>query len=515
MMLDKRKIRLGVFLCLALALVVVLAKTIPAEQNRCMGVPFIRESKLSDYIQADDFDLTQLTFNGENAAVDLYSGTVFVSQSPEKLGSSTQLEGQFAVKDYSYSLYFLKDAAMEDLSRSVRDNVPLTMIVAAGGYYQVVPVVITTLPVVNIEGSYSYTNEEERDVFSGKITMWAGLDPQLEQYSTQSSFLQWRIRGLTSATMDKNPWKLSLKDSTGANNDLDFLGMGADDDWLLNSMALDDTKIKEKFFIDAWNDNAKDKDYHYPMSIGEYVEVVINGEYMGLFLLQRRVDGKYLELSDQDALLKGTYYEAMSAEEAYELVTDNENPAEIYAAMTPVFEENGAGLYDLYNVLETSMFLQLASAPDNYSLKNIFHVLRKTETGYDYFLLPWDTDMSFGVTWKLGEGFCYEYEDSLTAIGCRIEADGEMLQNPDYVERAVEHWHTMRQTVFEEQALLARVDAIYADLALTGALTREKLRWPEYYQGADTVENMKYFISDRLLYLDEFYDSWFAEWALY
>jgi hypothetical protein len=146
---------------------------------------------------------------------------------------------------------------------------------------------------------------------------------------------------------------------------------------------------------------------------------------------------------------------------------------------------------------------------------NIFHVLRKTETGYDYFLLPWDTDMSFGVTWKLGEGFCYDYDESLAAIGCRIEADGEMLENPDYAQKATEHWHTMRQTVFEEQALLARVDALYDQLLPTGALTREKLRWPEYYHGADTVENMKYFISDRLAYLDEFYDSWFAEWALY
>ena len=72
--------------------------------------------------------------------------------------------------------------------------------------------------------------------------------------------------------------------------------MGADDDWILNSLTMDDTRIREKLFMDLWNLNVEKTDYNFKMSTGEFVEVVMNGKYYGLCLLQRRLDAKYLEL---------------------------------------------------------------------------------------------------------------------------------------------------------------------------------------------------------------------------
>ena len=69
-------------------------------------------------------------------------------------------------------------------------------------------------------------------------------------------------------------------------------------------MALDDFKVKEQFAMKLWNRLAEQSPWDYPMSSGAYCEVVLNGHYQGLYLLQRRVDRKYLGLSDGQILLK-------------------------------------------------------------------------------------------------------------------------------------------------------------------------------------------------------------------
>ena len=102
---------------------------------------------------------------------------------------------------------------------------------------------------------------------------------------------------------------------------MSLVGLGADDDWILNPMNLDDTKLKETLFMDLWNQRAEQVNWNENMSAGEYVEVVINQEYWGLFQLQRRIDGKFLSLGSQDILLKsGVKLNTDTVELAYEIV---------------------------------------------------------------------------------------------------------------------------------------------------------------------------------------------------
>lgn len=504
-MLENRKFRFLIFFCALCLLIAAVGGFLLFERQLCMGIPVVSQDSLGAYDHDDSISLAHLRFNGEPIAADISTNTIYISQSPEELIHYSTLQGTLTSEHPKQHLVFVRSAALEDIPAAVGSGTPLSLTIKEGDRCRTVNVVVTTLPVLNINGKETHTNEEGRSVFSGTATLWAGFDPALDSYSTVSSDLQWHIRGNSTASERKTSWKLSYKAKNGENKNVELLGQGKDDDWILNSLTMDDTRIKEKLFMDLWNAIAAQTDYNYKMSSGEYVEVVINGEYLGLFLLQRRLDAKYLDLDEEDVLLKVTSYQAASAQEAYEFVTPPVNKSQIYAIMQDVFERKDASGFHLGNVIDVNLMLQLASARDNFSLKNMYIVLNKTDHGYHQFLVPWDTDQSFGVVWKTDIGFCYDYQQSLGEFTTRMETAALKKLHPEYQQSAIERWHFLRQSTLSESSMLYCIDSIYEQLIQSGALARDTAKWSNRYGGEDTVGSLKDFIHDRLLFLDDRY----------
>ena len=165
-------------------------------------------------------------------------------------------------------------------------------------------VVFTTLPVLAMEDPDSTMLTEKGPIVRGALSLWSPVDTETDTYSVKHSLVRWKIRGQTTAELDKKCYKLTLEKNGGGKRNQNLLGLGKDDDWILNAMAMDDFKVKEQFAMKLWNRLAEQSPWDYPMSSGAYCEVVLNGHYQGLYLLQRRVDRKYLGLSDGQILLK-------------------------------------------------------------------------------------------------------------------------------------------------------------------------------------------------------------------
>lgn len=504
-MLENRKIKLWVFLSAVFLFAAAVAALLCFEKQFCMDVPVISESRLSGYTGDESLDITHLRFNGKKVAADIAGNTLYISQAPDKVFHYSALQGKLDSAKPSQMLYFVNTPVLEDVASAVQSGTPLSLAVVDGGQCRRVNVVVTTLPVINIDGAESHKNEEGRAVFSGDATLWAGLDPATEAYSTTAGRLQWHVRGNATAAEPKKPWKLSFKNSSGENQNVSLLGLGEDDDWILNCLTMDDTRIKEKLFMDLWNTIAAQTDYNYKMSAGEYVELVINGEYLGLFLLQRRLDTKYLELAPEDVLLKVTRYQAATVEEAYEFVTPEVNTEQIYAIMQGVFDRTDSSAYNLHNVIDVNLMLQMANARDNYSLKNMYHVLRKTEQGFDHFLVPWDTDQSFGTVWKTDTGIAYDSQQALGEFDVRMETSALQKIYPQYQQEAAARWKQLRGTTLSENEILTRVDALYTSLSASGAMARDVSQWSNRFGGDDSVGALKDFVRARLAVLDAYY----------
>ena len=477
-----------IFLVCSLIVFVSTALFVTAEKRKfCMGVPRITKEELNSYTETTELDISQITFEGEPVAIDWGNNSIYVSQSIENKGKASDFQGKLEAMDSNYQLFFLDDL----------------LIIRSGALYQKVNVVITTLPVMYLKIEGNYADDEGNNVIQGRMTLWNSFAQGGTGYQTKTSSAQWHMRGNSTRIYPKMSWKLNLKESDGQNRNEDLLGLGSDDDWILNPMSMDDTFVKEKLSQILWNQVAETVDYNDSMSEGQYIELVINGSYQGLYLLQRRVDAKFLKLDQtKDILLKGiNTWEAETVADGYEIVWTPYDVNETYQAMEQVLKfQDGNGIH-MKNFIDVSLFLQFLSGCDNYGYKNMFYALRKTGNAYEMSMVPWDTDLSLGVTWG------YDYEQSVHEMIERQELDTLRKQVPDIDEKMAVRWHQLRKSIYSEENIFAIYEEVTEELLNSGALQRDFECWGLLHEGEDNWGNLQRFIKERLEILDEYYDT--------
>ena len=466
-----------------------------------MNVPIISEEQLNQYMETTTLDISQLSFEGEEVAVDWAKNSIYISQSAKKLAHSSELQGKLAATNPEYSLYFLENPAMEEPSRSICQGEPFTLIIQCGSHFQRVNVVITTLPVLYLDLNGTYTDEQERNIMHGKLTLWNSLGSATNSYHTETSSVEWHMRGNSTRIYPKRSWKVNLHDEYGQNRNLNLLGLGSDDDWILNPMCMDDTFLKEKLAQEIWNELAKGTDYNYQMSSGEYVEVLINGAYQGVYMLQRRIDAKYLNLNKEaDILMKGVnIWEADSIRDAYEIVSTPFDEEQTYQELQQALSFRNESSMNIENFVDVSLLLQFLSGVDNYGYKNTFYVLRKSNDAYELHLVPWDTDLSLGVPWG------YDYEGSMNEMIERQELGTVRKNVPDIDKQISKRWKQLRDNIYSEKNILSIYNELTDRLTNSGALQRDEECWGLLHEGEDNWENLQRFIKERLQVLDNYY----------
>lgn len=518
-MTASKKIRWITFaFCLLVIMGIILFSTWK-EQQYCMGVPFISDAALAEYEESSYQDLREhLLFNEENAPVDVSTATIYICQNEKKLSKPWNLDGMLTISDKNWDLFFLEDPAFDDLATAIKDNHTFTLIAANKAQtYMRYNVVFTTLPIMRMDGEYAYTDEESRDVLSGEICLWSPDDPELGVSSVKVGNAQWHIRGKSARYMPKLCWKISLQDSNGDKRNEAFLGLGSDDDWILNAMSRDNTKIKEQVFMKLWNELAAQTDWNLNMSRGEYVEVVINGSYCGLYLLQRRIDEKYLELNQEDILLKGISFErdVPTLEEGYEIKSTPYDAATTYSIVEDLLTGETVQI-NINNYVDVSLFIRLLFAGDNFHYNNIYFALLKEQNGYQVYLIPWDTDLTFGAYFT-AEGT--NYYDLRSAVPLLDEEEVNFLLDtfyrrehaamlnrfPDLNRIIAARWMELKESVLALEHIRTTIEQVKSEIVDCGAFTRDQIRWGECYAGTDTWDVMDRNTEELFLILDAYY----------
>lgn len=509
-MVDARKRRIAVFLFFLLTLGAVLLFCKQTERATCIDVPLLSEREQADLGEYEYYDASRvLQYNGQRVAVDWSTSTVYIAQDIQKGTKAEGLSGSLRSLSPSLRLSFAPDEAFEDLAAAVENGHVFKLNVVHGSNkYMQYDVVFTTLPVLRIDGEVIGKNEKNKDICKGEMCLWTPRDPDTNSYSVKTSNLQWHVRGGWSATLLKTPFKLDLKKKSGTNHNVSMVGLGADDDWILNPMNLDDTKLKEKLFMGLWNQRADQVDWNEKMSNGEYVEVVINQEYWGLFLLQRRIDDKFLNLDAEDILLKsGPNLSAATVQTAYEIVHSGLSEEETYGLLEDFFVGRDGDLLNMDNFLDVNLFFQCASAKDNIQ-KNLFFHLKKGEDGYRMHLLPWDTDMSWGTIWDdENGGFVYDFETSRQMITLRKEYKWMKAYHPDLDSRMAQRWFDLRENLLTLENMTAILEQEQHSLVISGVQQRDIDRWGLYYEGQDSLENLYRSLEARLEWVDTYYSK--------
>lgn len=142
---------------------------------------------------------------------------------------------------------------------------------------------------------------------------------QLVQDSdTISLRMQVRHRGASSLQYDKPSYALKLYDTLGVKLDTALLGMRSDNYWILDAMAIDKARMRNRVAMNLWLEFSRKPWYQdlEPKMINGYrdqmVAVYVNDLPQGIYCLMERVDRKQLKLKKYSERkgIQGTLYKA-------------------------------------------------------------------------------------------------------------------------------------------------------------------------------------------------------------
>lgn len=374
----------------------------------------------------------------------------------------------------------------------------------------------------------------------------ASQDGLTERAVPENSLLHctFHVRGNVTSSLAKKPYRLSLTDASGTKTRISWLGLRTDDDWILNPVYTDRTRVREKSAYELWDTASSCARVPQPSSRMEYVEVFQDDACLGIYLLMEPVDGRQLGLTPGDLLYKidrwdyeyPYFEEYRTAEERQEteIYTDHGYPCvEIkyprswdrtasWDLMRRYHEysfRNGEeSLFgqasadpDLDSVVTLSLYCALTHAMDN-NWKNSFLIAQKEETGrYTLRRTIWDLNYVFGDVFVYDPEIGYTVFDPDSAAvyvpGKDSTWDYEaFLQSDPALEKSLrQKWRQWREAGISADRVLALIGENRALLEKSGALVREGRLWPESLGGAEALEEMEEWILRRFSFLDSFF----------
>lgn len=501
---------LAAVLLLCFSLLQLRAENRPLPDHTCLGIPVITEEEISSQKQNQKDHYNQLFFEGQRVAMDRQTGTIYISQPVNSHTIPEDLQGVLSTNNIFCNVAFLDDPMFNDLDTAIAEGHPFRLVVQQpNSCYSLYNVVFTTFPVIRMDGDFYELLEDERKVYLGEMVVW-NSDPTSRNYITKQTQSFWNVRGGLTTDYPKKSWRLSLVDEKRHKNNVSFLGLEADDDWILNPLVLDDTKIRDLYCMNLWNSLAEVAAWNPKMATGSYVELIKDGEYTGLFLLTRRLDAKYLNLQeDKDILLKGRpswqseddgyLYEVSSS-----FLSQADSCTEVDAALSG--KDNRI---NLKNYIDLNLLMQLSYGLDNCGTKNMYYLLTGQEDGFCLSWTPWDMDLTFANPYLDDPEAAYE--TALNGEAYRQEKQAVQQLYPDLDQQLALRWQELRLDSFSDEVLTRHFQQISDELAASGAVCRDAAIWEPINGNHDTETRLLQFILDRSLYLDSYFSSFLSQ----
>ena len=343
------------------------------------------------------------------------------------------------------------------------------------------------------------------------------------------------IRGSSSQSLPKKGYGLTtIKADNSSNNNVSLLGMPSENDWILNGLAFDPSLIRDYL------------SYNLSRQIGQYAtrtvycELVINGEYKGLYLLQEKVKAgtgrvNVLKIASSDISLPnvtGGYITksdkttggdpvawTMSSYAGWtdfihelpkpEAVTTDQN-SYIYNQFLKLETTSHVNNVDLISgypsVIDVPSFVdfmlvnELASNADGYQYSTYFHKDRagKLRAGpiwdfnltYGNDLFIWGLDRSHYTIWQFANG---------DNEGAKFWRD--LFNNPTYKCYLSKRWNELilPGQPFNYNSLTQFIDETVA--LISEAKVREEQKWATIPNQAAEISNLKTWLSNRISWM--------------
>lgn len=449
------------------------------------------------------------------------------------------------LEPYGAKISILEDEYVQRLSEAVADGHIFEAVLYTEDAWQKVGILLTGMPVVKIDTEREEPREypiEDIDnyVFNsetryyGEITIFqsgiSAFSEEEKEYRIMRRDVCYHERGQNSALFSKKSYAIKLLDGQGSGRAESLFGMQSSTKWKMLAMYSDPNKIRDKVSMELWKEIAeRERQFNEKGPVMEYCEVLLDGEYIGIYGMMLPVDEKTLGLGKTDVLYK--ILDWYMPEEAEIRASIDQDYMVCYPVRIRYPEKNGRieklwepvikyfsckywstdfdGYGDMVraeNLADYYIFIQTVAGFDNY-LKNTYVYAEEADNaaGYRMITIPWDLNYTFGN--------CYAYE-----------ADNYTAFNPDasvnYVEPVQEQlfrsnlrgeadilksrWNSYRQDILSTEHITALLQDNMDYLLETGAFARDTEKWAEAGNRSDLSE-VKDYVERRMSYLDEYF----------
>lgn len=464
-----------------------------------------------------------LRFNGCTVPYASVTNTFYISQD-----TSENFGGGYFSTSPNCSVWFKIDEMWLQKSQAIASNHVFSILIQKDNQYRQANLVVSGLPVLALTETYGWENPQEMTLLAAK---------EEDCYEGTCTF---RMRGQSSAIYPKYGFKLNLCDENYDPVKASLLGLRRDNDWILNPLYSDSTKIREKMAYQIWDEMQEFNQTKNASSNITYVEVILNHTYWGIYGLQEPIDKKQLSMNETDILYKKTdntypttaelaaavdgqefvagfsikYPKAEHIEAAdweplkryvEEFYYDIEAPPEETADFETLTE-----LLDFDNALDYKIFIAVVVGEDNI-YKNIDYCLRYENGKYKMYMVPWDLNVTFGDIMNFDVGADAQFNSGVITTNTNSREYITLYRaDNERVEQALrEKWQAYRKDFLSDGHLKEMAENAMKELSDSGAMLRDNERWPECNNSTDLTEIYE-FIDGHMAYLDECFEK--EEW---
>lgn len=456
----------------------------------------------------------QVDFDGKKAAIDNLTGTWLLSIPKASFGT-----------DYTASITLGENVRQCTIDGEEVTDVYTFKDVQPGASYHLkfvngsktvdADIQFTYWPVFQIYGTFV------KRPYATASVVYTHPDSILQE--TISSRVRWAGSSTTHAERKKRNYHLKFYNEDGSKMNKSFFGLRSDFHWRLDAGQIDFARVRNRVCKDIWADFGSAPYYaaYEPKTCrsyvrGDFVEVFVNDEYMGIYSLNEHMDRQQLKLKQYDyengefhgglwkpmQLTSTTLFNELPEFDAKsknwdEFVIkypniDDVSPTNyqtlhnaIYFTMNATDEEflDSAGYYfDIPVFRDYYLFTILMQAPDNYG-KNLYYACYDVATDPRLTIGVWDLDCTQGQYWSNSISNYHHAE-----VGPEVDFYNTMLSehqvfkrlydlDPTFHGLATERYWELRSTVFNPDSIIARYKTYFDEMKACGADQREIRRW--------------------------------------
>ena len=405
-------------------------------------------------------------------------------------------------------------------------NLPIILIDTYGVEIPDEPRIPASMGIINNESGVNYIDDPFND-FDGSITI--------------------ERRGNSSQWQGKTPYRFETVDDEGENSNVEFLGMPAENDWVLYAPWQDKTMIRNVLTYQLSNEMGR------YASRSRHVELYLNDQYRGIYVLMEKIkrDGNRVDISKLNPdeitgddvtggyILKFDWFYTGDNIGGFESEFDNMIYNYHYPKPSDIVPEQEAYIEEYINEFETIMMgTDYTNDSTGYpSMMNVesfvdFILLQELAKNVDAYRLSTyiykdkesiDNRLTAGPVWDFNHGFgnC-DYGETWEVDNWLLEYNPEggdqvafwwelLWEDLAFQQKAAVRYTELRQTIFSEEHIYSIIDSIadYLGPAVDRNFARWPLLgnyiWPNYYvfdTYEEEIDYLKSWTTQRLAWMD-------------